>query len=42
VKEYNGIFDKLMQEFRDSATGDMLVVVYRNWDHLEGMCESFF
>ena len=42
VKEFNGVFDKLMQEFRDSATGDTLVVVHRIWDHLEELRESFF
>ncbi len=31
VKEFNGVFDKLMQEFRDSAIGNTLVVVHRIW-----------
>ena len=42
VKSFNDVFDKLMQEFRNSATGDTLVVVHRIWDHLEGLREFFF
>ncbi|KAF8342414.1 WD40 repeat-like protein [Amanita rubescens] len=40
VKEFNGVFDKLMQEFRDGAIGDTLVVVHRIWDHFEGLPED--
>ena len=40
MKEFNGVFDKLMQDFRDGATGDTLVIVHRIWDHLEGLRES--
>ena len=29
VQGYNDVFDKLLQEFRDRAAGDTLVVVHR-------------
>jgi len=31
---YNDVFDKLLQEFRDRAAGDTLVVVHRIWEDL--------
>jgi len=34
VQEYNDVFDKLLQEFRDRAAGDTLVVVHRIWKDL--------
>jgi hypothetical protein len=34
VKNYNAVFDKLLQQFRDRAVGDTLVIVHRI---LEGM-----
>ena len=42
VKEFNGVFDKLMQEFRDNAEANTLVVVHWIWDHLEGLRGFFF
>jgi len=45
VQDYNGIFDKLLQEFRDRAAGDTLVVVHRIWKDLapkiDDLGESF-
>ena len=35
VKCYNDIFDELLQQFRDKAAGNTLVVVYRIWENLE-------
>ena len=34
VQDYNDVFDKLLQEFRDRAAGDTLVVVHRIWEDL--------
>ena len=34
VQGYNDVFDKLLQEFRDRAAGDTLVVVHRIWEDL--------
>ena len=34
VQGYNDAFDKLLQDFRDRATGDTLVVVHRIWEDL--------
>jgi len=34
VQDYNNVFEKLLQEFRDRAAGDTLVVVHRIWDDL--------
>jgi len=34
VQDYNDGFDKLLQEFRDKAAGDTLVVVHRIWKDL--------
>ena len=39
TKDFNSIFNKLMQEFRDSAVGDTLVIVHRIWEHLEALHE---
>ena len=35
VQGYNDVFDKLLQEFRDRAGGDTLVVVHRIWEDLK-------
>ena len=32
AQDYNDVFDKLLQEFRDRAAGDALVVVHRIWE----------
>jgi len=34
VQHYNSVFDNLLQEFRDRAAGDTLVVVHRIWEDL--------
>ena len=34
MQDYNNVFDKLLQEFRDRAAGDTLVVVHRIWKDL--------
>ena len=34
MQDYNDIFDKLLQDFRDRAAGDTLVVVHRIWEDL--------
>ena len=34
VQDYNDVFDKLLQEFRDRAAGNTLVVVHRIWEDL--------
>jgi len=31
IQGYNDAFDKLLQEFRDRAAGDTLVIVHRIW-----------
>jgi hypothetical protein len=44
VQCYNDVFDKLLQEFRDRAAGDTLVVVHRIWEDLtkvDDLRESF-
>ena len=44
VQGYNDVFDKLLQEFRDRAAGDTLVVVHRIWEDLtkfDDLRESF-
>ena len=45
VQDYNNIFDQLLQEFRDRAAGDTLVVVHRIWEDLapkvDGLRASF-
>jgi hypothetical protein len=35
VIAYNDLFDELLQQFRDRAACDTLVVVHRIWDQLE-------
>jgi hypothetical protein len=40
VKDYNDVFDKLLQEFRDRAAGDTMVVVHRIWRTVEDLGES--
>ena len=34
VQKYNDVFNKLLQDFRDKAAGDTLVVVHRIWEDL--------
>ena len=34
VQDYNDVFDKLLQGFRDRAVGNTLVVVHRIWEDL--------
>ena len=45
VQCYSDVFDKLLQEFRDRAAGDTLVVVRRIWEDLapkvDDLRESF-
>ena len=45
VQRYNDVFDKLLQEFRDRAASDTLVVVHRIWEDLapkvDDLRESF-
>jgi len=41
VQRYNNVFDKLLQEFRDRAAGDTLVVVHRIWEDVDDLRESF-
>lgn len=37
VRNYNNVFDELMQQFRNKAAGDTLVVVHRIWEGIEGL-----
>jgi len=37
VKDYSGVFDKLLQDFRDRAVRNTLVVVHRIWEGMEGL-----
>ena len=37
VKNYNSVLDDLMQQFRDRAAGDTLVVVHRIWEGTQGI-----
>jgi hypothetical protein len=41
VKCYNDIFDELLQQFRDKAVGNTLVVVHRIWEDLGAQGSSF-
>ena len=45
MQDYSDVFDKLLQEFRDRAAGDTLVVVHRIWEDLvpkvDDLRESF-
>ena len=44
VKDYNEVFDKLLQDFRDRSIRDTLVVVHRIWEgmkSLEDLGKSF-
>ena len=46
MQDYNDVFDKLLQDFRDRAAGDTLVVVHRIWEDLapklDDLREFFF
>jgi len=37
VKDYNEVFDKLLQNFRDRAVRDTLVVVHRIWEGMKSL-----
>jgi hypothetical protein len=37
VRKYNDVFDELMQQFRNRAAGDTLVVVHRIWEGIKGL-----
>jgi len=37
VKDYNEVFDKLLQDFRDRAVRDTLVVVHRIWEGMKSL-----
>ena len=37
VRNYNDVFDELMQQFRNRATGDTLLVVHRIWEGIKGL-----
>ena len=37
VLNYNNVFDDLLQQFRDRAAGDTLVVVHRIWEAMKGL-----
>ena len=41
VKCYNDIFDQLLQQFRDKAASDTLVVVHRIWEGLGAQGSTF-
>ena len=45
VQRYNDVFNKLLQDFRDKAAGDTLVVMHRIWEDLvpkvDDLRESF-
>ena len=37
VRNYNDVFDELMQQFRNRAAGDTLLVVHRIWEGIKGL-----
>ena len=37
VKDYNEVFDKLLQDFRDRAVRDTLVVVHKIWEGMKNL-----
>ena len=37
VRKYNSVFDELLQQFRNRAAGDTLVVVHRIWEGIKGL-----
>ena len=37
VRNYNNVFDELLQEFRNRAAGDTSVVVHRIWEGIKGI-----
>ena len=37
VRNYNSVFDDLLQQFRNRAAGDTLVVVHRIWEGIKGL-----
>ena len=41
MQDYNDVFDKLLQDFRDGAVGDTLVVVHRIWEEVDDLRASF-
>jgi hypothetical protein len=40
VTSYNAVFEDLLQEFRDNAVKDTLVVVHRIWTNVESLDEN--
>jgi hypothetical protein len=44
VRKYNNVFDELLQQFRNRAAGDTLVVVHRIWEGIKSLeaLGSFF
>ena len=41
VRTYNNAFDSLLQQFRDRATRDTLVVVHRIWEDVKNQGNAF-
>lgn len=41
VQIYKNVFDELMQQFRDGAAGDTLVVVHRIWEGVKDLGKPF-
>ncbi len=41
VQTYKNVFDELMQQFRDRAAGDTLVVVHRIWEGMKDLGNVF-
>ena len=37
VREYNNVYDELLQQFRNRAAGDTLVVVHRIWKSIKDL-----
>ena len=37
VQKYSNVFDELMQQFRNRAAGDTLVVVHRIWEGIKDL-----
>lgn len=37
VRNYSNVFDELLQQFRDRAAGDTLVVVHRIWEGMKSI-----
>ena len=37
IRKYNNVFDELLQQFRNRAAGDTLVVVHRIWEGIKDL-----